>query len=159
MQIAVIGVGQSMRGDDAAGMEAVQLWKSTHSATSHHPSLRVEVAELPGLAVLDFLDGMDAAILVDAIRTGSAPGTLHRLSPERLAAFKPDSKSAHGWGVAETLHLASLLDTSGHNPSVRVIGIEVAQLQVGSSLSEVVRKALPGACAAIQEEVETLLGN
>jgi hydrogenase maturation protease len=157
MKIAVIGIGQSMRGDDAAGLEAVRRWQKQFPETSQRPELHVELSESPGLALLDELDGCDAGVLVDAVQSFVGPGTLHRLDPEQLSAFGPDAKSAHGWGVAETLQLDRQLNPARQRIPIRVIGIEAGQLGVGTGLSREVKEALPRACEAIQHEVEELL--
>ncbi len=109
------------------------------------------------MALLDLLDGSEAAVLVDAVKSSSVPGTLYRLSVEQLSSFATDSKSAHGWGVAETLQLDRLLNPSRQNIPIRLIGVEAEQLQMGSGLSDRVKKVLPQVCEAIQKEVQTLL--
>ncbi len=37
MKIAVIGIGQSLRGDDAAGLEAVRQWQEKYPKTAKPP--------------------------------------------------------------------------------------------------------------------------
>ncbi len=54
-----------LRGDDAAGLEAVKLWQAQFPQSAGR--VKIDTIELPGLRLLDFLEGMDAAILVDAI--------------------------------------------------------------------------------------------
>jgi hydrogenase maturation protease len=158
VKIAVVGIGQSLRGDDAVGLEAVHLWQQEYPETADLPALHVQIEELPGLALLDLLDGSEAAILVDAVKSSAIPGTLHRLGLEQLASFGTDSRSAHGWGVAETLQLGRTLNPTKHDIPIRLIGVEVGQVQVGAGLSEAVRQVLPKVCKAIQEEVQTFLG-
>ena len=153
--VAVIGIGQSLRGDDAAGLEAVRQWQEKFPETANKPEVQIEASELPGLALLDMLCKVNAAILVDAIQSSDAPGTVHRLSEDELASFTSDSKSAHGWGVAETLQLGSqLMSTS---PKIRIIGISSEQAEMGAGLSEAVKEALPKVCEAIEEEVNEFL--
>ncbi|HEX7541063.1 MAG TPA: hydrogenase maturation protease, partial [Anaerolineales bacterium] len=77
MNILILGIGQSLRGDDAAGLEAVRLWQAQHPDSA--AQVQVELYELPGLAMLDLLEGMDAAILVDAVQTSAPAGTVIRL--------------------------------------------------------------------------------
>jgi hydrogenase maturation protease len=157
MKITVIGVGQSLRGDDAVGLEAVRRWQEKYPETAKLPEVQVDLQEVPGLALLDVLDGSEAAILVDAVKSLSAPGTLHRSSLEQLSSFTTDTKSAHGWGVAETLQLDRLLNPSSKDIPIRLIGIEAGQLQMGGGLSEAVVRVLPQVCEAIQEEVQRFL--
>jgi len=156
--IVVIGIGQTLRGDDAAGVEAVHLWQSAFPATAGRPEVRVEFSELPGLGLLDLLDGFDAALLVDAVQGSGPAGTVYHLGPEDLASFAAGSKSAHGWGVAESLELGRRLNPSLQQIRIRLIGIEVESMELGRALSPAVREALAPASSAIEEEVQALLG-
>jgi hydrogenase maturation protease len=156
MKIAVIGIGQCMRGDDGAGIEAVRQWRESFPKTATRSEIRVEVSELPGLALLDSLNEADAAILADAIQGTAKPGTIHCLSENMLSAFTTDSKSAHGWGLVETLQLGHELTKM--NTNIRIIGIEAEQMEMGMGLSNSVREALPIACATIEEEIKKILG-
>jgi hydrogenase maturation protease len=157
MKIIVIGLGQSLRGDDAAGLEAVHRWQERHPGTATRPEVRVELAELPGLGLLDLIEGAQAAVIVDAVQSGAPPGTLHRLGPDDLAAFTPDAGSAHGWGVAETLQLGRSLSPSLGDCRITLIGIEAAQMELGTGLSPQVEAALAGAVEMIEEEVHAWL--
>jgi hydrogenase maturation protease len=159
MKIAVIGIGQSLRGDDGVGVIAVCHWQENYPETANRSDIQVDVSELPGLALLDLLDGSDAAILVDAVESYSSPGTIHTLHQEQLAAFTSDAKSAHGWGVAETLRLDRMLNPGRQMIPIQLIGIEVEQMQMGIGLSKTVELALPRVCEAIQNQVQTLLAN
>jgi len=155
MNVLVLGIGQSLRGDDAAGLEAVRLWQATYPGTA--PQVHVILAELPGLGLLDLLDDMEAAILVDAVHGSAAPGTLHRIAPEKLDAFTPGSATAHGWGVAETLQLGRALYPELDSYRITLIGIEAGTLEMGAELSPQVRAALPEAAKMIEKEVRDLL--
>jgi hydrogenase maturation protease len=152
MILLVLGIGQSLRGDDAAGLEAVRLWQQTYPQTAQR--VQVELFELPGLALLDRLEGMEAAILVDALQTNLTPGTIHRLGPEELAAFTLDSQSAHGWGVAETLALGRSLYPWLAQCRITLIGIAGSAFEMGAALSPAVQAALPEAAALIEKEVQ-----
>jgi hydrogenase maturation protease len=155
MKTAVIGIGQSLRGDDATGLEAVRLWqeKYPHSAAR----VRVELTELPGPGLLDLLEGIDAAILVDAVHSFAAPGALIRIGPRDLASFTQDAGSAHGWGVAETLQLGRSLYPSLAACRISLIGIVGKQFEMGVGLSQTVQEALPAAAQMLNQEVCLLL--
>jgi hydrogenase maturation protease len=155
VKILVLGIGQSLRGDDAAGLDAVRLWQETHPQTAER--VRVEVSELPGLGLLDLLTGADAAILVDAVKTEAEAGAVIRVGPEELASFTPDAQSAHGWGVAETLQLGRSLYPSLAQVRVMLIGIVGEDFGMGAALSPQVRDALADAVEQIEAEVRDLL--
>jgi hydrogenase maturation protease len=152
MTLLVLGIGQSLRGDDAAGLEAVRLWQQAYPLTAQ--KVQVELSELPGLALLDHLQDMHAAVLVDALHTSAAPGTLHRLGPDELAAFTTDAQSAHGWGVAETLVLGRSLYPGLTQCRITLIGIAGSRFGLGMGLDPAVQAALPQAAAMIETEVQ-----
>jgi hydrogenase maturation protease len=113
----------------------------------------VELAELPGIGLLSLFENSAAAILVDAVRTGAPPGTLHRITKDQLAAFEAGSGSAHGWGVAETLSIGGQLMPDALPRRLVLIGIEAGQLVLGENLSPQVKSALPEAADFIERVV------
>ena len=155
--IKVIGIGQSLRGDDAAGLSAVRLWVDTYPAQVSHPHVHVELVELPGVALLNLLEDTRFAILVDAVQSGATPGTIHRLKEDQLESFAHGSASAHGWGVAETLSLGRQLAPASLPVELIVIGIEAGCLALGESLSPEVGSSLPEVARMIEQFVSTAL--
>jgi hydrogenase maturation protease len=151
--IKVIGIGQSMRGDDAVGLDAVRLWLETCQSVHGHLNVQVELAELPGITLLDLLRGSDCAIVVDAVHSGSKPGTVHVLTEDQLESFSGGSGSAHGWGIAETLSLGRQLSPSEMPEKLVLVGIEAGQLDIGGTLSPEVRSSLPKVTRLIEQFV------
>ena len=149
--IKIIGIGQSLRGDDAAGLAAVHLWQETYQVMQ--PNVYVEFAELPGIGLLSLLEGTSVAILVDAVQSGSRAGTVHVLTENQLEIFMDGAGSAHGWGVAETLSLGRKLMPSTVPEQLILIGIEAGQLNLGEGLSPGVESALPEAARLIEHYV------
>jgi hydrogenase maturation protease len=129
MLIRVIGIGSPF-GDDAVGLEAARTL-----AKNPPPDCEVIAADRPGASLIELLDGAGAAILIDAVRSGSPPGTLHELSFDDLDACAAPFLSrtthslcafvsSHDLGVAASVQLARKL---GRAPSEgRVLGIEIA---------------------------------
>jgi hydrogenase maturation protease len=127
--MTVIGIGNEWRSDDAAGLEVarrlggLQLWGEP-------------------IALLEVLDGAEDVIVVDAVSSGAAPGTLHvfEAGSEPLPAELFGSSSTHALGVAEAIEIARSL---GRLPErVRVYGIEGASFEYGLGLSPEVEKAV-----------------
>lgn len=157
MKLAVIGIGQSLRGDDAVGLEIIRRWQEKFPETAGRPEVRVEASELPGLNLLSLMEGAEAVILIDAVQSSAQPGTIHQLTREQLAAFQSESKSAHGWGVAETLSMAETLGPPIASLPIRVIGIEIRETAIGAPLSRAVAQAIEPACEIIEQEAQNLL--
>ncbi|HSG43844.1 MAG TPA: hydrogenase maturation protease [Anaerolineales bacterium] len=155
-RVVVIGIGQSLRGDDAVGLEAVRQWQEIFPETANEYGVRIEAVGLPGLRLLDMLENADAAILVDAVQSSASAGTIHHLNEKDLSTITTVAKSAHGWGVAETLEMGRALGKT-NGTVIRLIGIEIECMNLGSSLSESVQASLTSACQAIQEEVLSII--
>jgi hydrogenase maturation protease len=153
--IKLIGIGQSLRGDDAAGLAAVHLWQEKHQSGLGHLNIIVELAELPGIGLLSMLERARLAILVDAVRSDAKAGTIHLLSNDQLGAFMNGSGSAHGWGVAETLSLGQKLMPSTMPGKLLVIGIEAGNLSMGEALSPEVELALPEVVCLIEHLIDS----
>lgn len=153
-EIVVIGLGQSLRGDDAVGLEAVRLWERSYPGTANQAQVRVEYAESPGLTLLSLLEGAEVALLVDAIQSGAVPGTVHFLKEAQWPAFLQGAASAHGWGVAETLALGRQSGLVDLPERIFLLGVEVEQVEVGAGLSPAVQRVLPEVAHRIEEWVQ-----
>ena len=142
--IRIIGIGSPF-GDDAAGLEIARIL-----AASPPPNCEVIEADRPGAALVDLLEGAKAAILIDAVRSGAAPGTIHEFRFDELDHCAARFVSSHDLGVAAALQLAQKL---GRAPTVgMVIGIEIAPSSTAQlcGLSPHTREALPRAVARVR---------
>ena len=96
-----------------------------HTLMGHFDPTKVEVMALdrPGPRLIEHMRGADTVILVDAVKSGAAPGTLHRLEGHSLDGLVAHHTSSHGFGLAETLALA---DRMGElPPHLKFVGLEV----------------------------------
>ena len=156
-KFVVVGIGQTMRGDDAIGITAVKAWQSQYSHTANHPDMRVETTEVPDLDFLELLSGAEEALIVDAVKTGDRPGKIHILNEQSLSAFDQNTTSTHGWGVAETIRLGRTLKREDLPHEIRIIGIEAGQFETGARLSPEIIENLPQIISAIESYVIELL--
>lgn len=146
MKVRVIGVG-GPRGDDALG-----CWVADSLRGRWLPGeAEVLSRDRPGLGLLEELEGLDAVVLVDAMRGGGPAGCVRILAPEDLA--RGPTLSSHGLGIAASLALAEALGR--RLPVVRLVGIEVAETRSGAS-SEWARRLVPEACTAVVEALQAL---
>lgn len=116
-RLRIIGIGSPF-GDDRLGLEA-----AARLASAPPPGCEVVAADRPGVALLELFTDAGAIVLIDAVRSGAAPGTVHDLTLEAVPAAGLDLVSSHGLGVGETLALARALDRL---PSGRLLGVETA---------------------------------
>jgi len=152
--VVILGVGNDLRGDDAAGLEVVRLIRSRAVRSG------VAVGERPGdpLGLIEAWSGCAGAVVVDAMRGGSGqPGAIRRHDAGRapLPAGAVGRGSTHAAGVAEAIELARTLGRLP--PRVIVYAVEGARFELGAGLSAPVRAALPALAAAVRAEAVALV--
>jgi hydrogenase maturation protease len=142
----IIGIGNSLRGDDAAGPSVARLLTSAPTAAD------VRIHEREGAALLEVWEGYDRVYLVDAVVSGAPPGTVHRFDvsedPLPCAAF---ASLSHDFNVLEAVELARALDCLPG--SLVVFGIEGAVFNHGAAMSPEVADAATAVARTISEEV------
>jgi hydrogenase maturation protease len=148
-RVVVVGVGNALRGDDAAGLEVVARVRDEPGVE------RVAHAGEP-IELLEIWTAADAVVLVDTVRSGASPGTIHRLdaSDDALPAALVRS-SNHTIDVGEAIELARTL---GRLPArVVVFGIEGARFDSGAALSPEVAAAIDSLADTVLREARLLL--
>jgi len=151
VKILIAGVGNVFLGDDGFGVEVVR-----RLAGRRFPS-GVRVADF-GIRGFDLACALqephDLVLLVDAVRRGSAPGTLYLLEVGE-ADGGPVDFQGHGMDPAQVLRNARAM---GGVPSrVRVVGCEPGSFgdpETGAmGLSPAVEAAIAGAMEMIEAQV------
>jgi hydrogenase maturation protease len=143
----VIGIGNDGRGDDAVGLVvARRLLERGLSGVS--------IRELRGdpTVLLDIWENAETVILIDAVRSGAAPGTLYRLDGESLPLDEKIFRfSTHGTSVAAAVKLGRAL---GRLPRRLILyGIEGKRFGMGEGVSPKVEGGIDKAIGAITEEL------
>ena len=123
--LALIGVGNRFRRDDAAGLEVAARLRATHP-----PGCRILEEEGEPGSLIEGWALVKEALVVDAVSTGAEPGTLHRFdaTAEPLPAELFRS-STHALGVADAVELARELDRLPAR--LAVYGIEGEDFETG----------------------------
>ena len=144
MKTLVVGIGSPILADDGVGVQAARKLKDLG------PGGDVDILEIGagGLALLDYLDGYYRLIILDAIVTGAAPGTIFELKGEDIAA------TVHFGGTHEA-DLPAIL-TLARKLAMRipevvtVIAVEAADIATFSEhLTPAVEAAIPEALARV----------
>lgn len=151
-KVAVIGIGNVLTGDDAVGPHVVRVLEARYALPE---SVQVIDAGTPGYDLTAFLVGMDAAVLVDAVKAKGAAGELRVYEKAELLSRKPIlAVSPHEPGVREALLNADFMGVTP--PVVRLVGVIPARTDTGIGLSGEVRAALPGAVERVAAELRAL---
>lgn len=148
MRITLVGLGHEMHGDDEIGLEVLRRWSEEHAGEFRGLDIRTTILESPGINLLGSIAGLDAAILVAAVRSGAPAGTVRVFKDEELAAFE---SSGIRWGAAATLSLGRQLAPEDMPEKLVLVGIEGAAFSLGEGLSPAVRAAIPDALRALDQ--------
>ena len=149
--IVVIGVGNEYRSDDGAGIAVARRLRALFPTGV---TILEESGE--GTALMEAWQGASWVMLVDAVRSGASPGTIHHLdaraAPLPMGFFH---YSTHAFSVAEAVELARSLDEL---PAyLAVYGIEGANFTAGVELSPAVEQAVEVVVERLAEEVRDVL--
>jgi hydrogenase maturation protease len=133
----VLGIGNMLMNDDAAGVRVVQ-------ALAERFTFPEEVFLLDGgtlgLDLLPQLEGVDRLLVVDAVETGKAPGTLIRLTGEEIPLTLATKVSPHQMGLKDLLLVA---DLQGYAPPEMVLwGVQPGSIEMDIEMSPEVAAAV-----------------
>lgn len=147
-KVVILGIGNDLLGDDAVGLRVAA---EVRSRLGSDPRVDIHETTESGLALLDFIVGYDAAVLIDAIQTGEhPPGFIHTLDPAGLQ--RTEASSPHHLGIDRLCSLGR-----GHGlpmPNfVRIVAVEVtAPAALGLEMSAAVEAAIADAVDAVIEQ-------
>jgi len=145
MKVGVVGLGNVLMRDDAAGPYVVRRLEAAYEFPEG-----VELLDLgtPGLDLHPFLEGLDFLILLDTVRSDGKPGEIRTYGRDEILKHPPQPRvSPHDPGVKEAL-LA--LEFAGGGPRhVLLIGVLPGEVGQGIGLSPAVQAAVPAIEAAV----------
>lgn len=147
VELLIIGVGNEYRGDDGAGLIVARKLKERLA-----DSAQVLEQGGDGAALMEAWGGVGTVILIDAMVSGAAPGTIRRFD----AIARPIPRgyfrvSTHAFGVAQAIELARAM---GSLPTRLIIfGVEAKNFAAGCGLSAEVEKATDEAVMRLLTEV------
>jgi hydrogenase maturation protease len=148
----VVCIGNALAADDAVGprVHAELLGRTL----PEHVALKL--LGLGGIALLDELGGEETLVVVDAVRFGAAPGTLHVVDGAALGEACGMPVTSHDIGLGEVLAVGTRLFPERMPKKILLVGIEGACFdQLGAPLTREVEAALPAAVEAVLQSVGT----
>ena len=149
--VRVIGLGNTLMGDDGVGVRVAEVLASRDLG----PGAEVIDGGTAGMALSHYFTRADAVVVVDAIATGDSPGSVFRFTPDDVDIESLRSHTSHGLSLPNILFAARL---QGALPRVVIYAVEIGDITCGfDTLSPRVAAAVPDVAAMIADEVATLL--
>lgn len=147
-RIALLGLGNLMRTDDAVGMLTLRRLAECGGLPL---GVRVIEGGTLGLDLLESLRGISHLLVLDAVDTGVVPGTLLRFEGEAIDTL-PVSKSVHLLGFSDLMCALRLMDAAP--VEVVLLGVQPASTEWGTILTP---KVFPAQQTMMQAALEQLM--
>jgi hydrogenase maturation protease len=143
---AAVGLGSRYRGDDAVGLLVADRLREAGAQV-------LDCGEEP-TRLLDEWTDVDTLVVVDALVTGAAPGTIHRYeSVDEPLSVDVRLASTHAVGISDALELGRALGRAPRR--VVVLGIEGERFGMGDELTPAAADALDELTALALRELES----
>jgi hydrogenase maturation protease len=147
--ILILGLGNILLGDEGVGVRVVE------QLLSHSFPEEIEVIDggTAGYELINFFEGKEKVIIVDAVKTDDTPGSVYKMDLSVVQEDETVQLSLHQIGLKNVFKMASMMDL---NPEVTLIGIVPKDYQdYNIGLSDEVEKAIPLAIETVLKEIET----
>lgn len=147
----ILGVGSPLMGDDAVGLQVVELLRQRRDLP---PYVDVIDGGTDGLGLIPVLERYRRAIIVDAVLWGAPPGTIRRFTWQEVRLAQGEQPlSLHQSGLAQALALAEALHCLPDE--VVFYGVQPQNRAWDQPLSQAVASALPALLEAVLHEVRS----
>ncbi|RRJ83661.1 HyaD/HybD family hydrogenase maturation endopeptidase [Aestuariirhabdus litorea] len=151
MTILVLGVGNILLTDEGVGVRVVEALESRYQFS---PDVDLVDGGTAGMELLDTIASRDHVILIDAVHTGDAPGTLVTLRDDEVPALFRQKISPHQLGISDLLAIMSL---TGEMPNhFTLFGVTPISMETGVTLTPEVNALLEQMVQLCLDELERL---
>jgi hydrogenase maturation protease len=150
MTTLILGLGNPLVTDDSIGLRVAAELKERLAG---RPDIEVGEDYWGGLRLMERMAGYDRVIVIDAIQTGAAPGTIHRLAVGDIPTQR--SASSHDVNLPTALALGRQAGLKlPEDQDILLVGIEAADiLTFGEHCTPAVAAAVP---LAVEEVLQAL---
>lgn len=144
MKLLVLGIGNPLMGDEGVGPRVVEYLLSEYAFPDN---VDVIDAGTMGFTMLNVFEGVDLAVVVDAVQgTGHEPGTILLLDPDSLAPNQI-MHSLHDARLPDVLDAAKLM---GMEPEVMCVAVQIGDIEHWQlELSPIAATAVPNAAQVV----------
>lgn len=145
MRNTVIGIGNLLRADDGVGIHVVRILRE------ERPDIEAVDMSTANIEILEYIRGRDNVVIIDAIKTGAEPGTIHKIIPEEVGSF--DFARSHSLNISGVLKLGFQLYPKEMPKKLIILAVEVQEItSFSDKLTSNVQRAIPKLLEAIKKE-------
>ncbi len=138
MRAVVLGIGNTILTDEAAGVRAIEALEQTYAVPS---DVQVIDGGTSGMEMIEDLSDLDFLMVIDVVKTGAAPGTVVKIAGDEIPVFFRNKLSPHQIALPDVLASLELLDTMPKE--IVVLGVEPISLELGMEMTPTVAGKIP----------------
>lgn len=145
----ILGVGNLLMSDDGVGVHVIQRLNESQVLPEEVQAVDGGTC---GLDLLQYFDGVEHLIVVDAANLSQPPGSIQRMVGEQVPAFLAQKVSPHEINLPELLFSAKL--TGLYPKRVVVLGVQPQTIDTGVDLSPAVAGQVDELVLRIMQEFQ-----
>lgn len=149
--ILVIGCGNLLRGDDAVGPTLIKLLAENGVPNG----VRLADAGIAGMDVAFEMAGVEEVIIVDACKSGVAPGEIIELDGDAISLESLSVINTHEFRFQHAIALGRLILKENYPSKVRIFLVEAEHSNPGDSMSPRVAESVARLCGELLELFRT----
>ena len=154
MTVLLVGLGNSIMGDDAVGISVVRLLRDSIPA---RPGLEYKELSLSGLRLVEEILGYESVFIIDSVASSETTGRIRELSPEQFKDTEYAS-SPHSTNFATALTLYKKLEPAKIPSTLRIFTIDInPEFTFGETLSPQVQRAASELAERIAAEIKRIM--
>jgi hydrogenase maturation protease len=144
-----MGLGNILLSDEGAGVKAVEELQDRYD---YSDAVEFIDGGTMGLELLPNFEGRSHILIIDAVKSGNAPGTILKI--EDPPAYLSSKTSPHQIGLADVMGIAAITNDLPQN--ITLFGIEPKQLSTGLELSPEVARNLSRLVEMVADELKAI---
>lgn len=149
MRAVVLGIGNTILTDEAFGVRCVEALERDYAVPD---TVQLIDGGTSGMEMIEDLSNLDFLIVLDVLKTGSAPGTVVKIAGDDIPVFFRRKLSPHQIALPDVLASLELLDAVPKE--IIVLGVEPISLELGLEMTPTVANQIPEVVSrAVQELV------
>ena len=148
MRAVVLGIGNTILTDEAAGVRAAEALERAYQVPAN---VQVIDGGTSGMEMIEDLSNLDFLIVLDAVKTGAAPGTVVRIAGDEIPVFFRQKLSPHQIALPDVLASLELLGTLPKE--IIVLGVEPISLELGIEMTPTIAEKVPVLAAMAAAEL------
>ncbi|MBK9571750.1 MAG: HyaD/HybD family hydrogenase maturation endopeptidase [Rhodoferax sp.] len=138
MRAVVLGIGNTILTDEAAGVRAAMALESAYQIPDN---VQVIDGGTSGMEMIEDLSDLDFLVVIDVVKTGAAPGTVVKIAGDDIPVFFRRKLSPHQIALPDVLASLELLGTMPQE--IVVLGVEPVSLELGMEMTPTVAERIP----------------